>query len=220
MAEIPCKVCGITRLEDLRFCQERGVAFTGFIFVPSSPRRVTPEFAASLPAGADRKVGVFAGESVAAVRAVLAAAGLAYAQLHGGEDPAYCRAVGPERVIKTLWPARMERGELAAAMERFAPHVAYFLLDAGSGGGGSGNTLDWNALRGLNAPKPWFLAGGLGPRTLKAALARCDPAGVDLNSALETAPGVKDHALIEAALAIVRDAGDNGMQPFYQRPAL
>lgn len=58
MARPLCKICGLTREEDVRLCHELGVDFTGFIFVPSSPRKVSPEFVAKLPAGASGRVGL------------------------------------------------------------------------------------------------------------------------------------------------------------------
>ena len=205
---ILCKVCGLTRLEDLVFCQKHGVALTGFIFVPASPRCVSPAFVASLPLGNNRRVGVMAGQDVAAVQRLMRVAKLDYVQLHGDESPNFCQAIGPDKVIKTLWPMRLSREALEAEMERFAPHVAFFLLDSGSFGGGSGKTQDWNSLYNLKAPKPWILAGGLGPHSLAEALSACTPAGVDLNSGLEDAPGIKSRQLMEKTFEILRTTAD------------
>lgn len=197
------KVCGLTRPQDVALCHALGVDYTGFIFAENSPRRVSPQAAAALPRGISRRVGVFAGASVSTVLAIAREAGLDYLQLHGGEDEAFCRAVGPERVIKVLWPERHTPASLMEALERFAPVCACFLLDAGAGGGGNGTPLDWAALRSCNPPRPWFLAGAMGPRTLPQALGACSPDGVDMNSALESAPGVKDAALLHAAMAML-----------------
>jgi phosphoribosylanthranilate isomerase len=208
MPELLCKVCGLTRAEDAALCHSLGADFIGVIFVPASPRCVTPERAAGLPDGSGKRTGVFAGMDLAGIRDIARRARLDFIQLHGGEDPALCRALGPERVIKTLWPERHTAKEMAQEMERFAPVCAYFLLDAGASGGGSGKLPDTEALRRIRPPRPWLLAGGLGPDTLSAVLAAfapgSGPQGVDLNSALETTPGVKDHALVRAALALVQ----------------
>lgn len=48
------------------------------------------------------------------------------------------------------------------------------------------------------------LAGKLGPDNVAAAIARVRPWGVDASSRLETAPGVKDHALVRAYVAAAR----------------
>ncbi|MGW5162642.1 phosphoribosylanthranilate isomerase, partial [Nonomuraea wenchangensis] len=65
---------------------------------------------------------------------------------------------------------------------------------------------DWAAVRGRPSGR-WLLAGGLSPDNVTEAIAAADPWGVDVSSGVETAPGVKDPALIEAFLKAVRDAG-------------
>ncbi len=205
MPEMLRKVCGLTRPEDVALCHELGADFIGCIFADKSPRRLSPQEAAALPDGPARRVGVFAGADPATVRQTARQARLDLIQLHGGEDPDFCRAVGPERIIKTLWPERLSQENLARELERFAPVCAFFLLDAGLGGGGNGRSLTWDRLRHILFPKPWFLAGGLGPKTLLPALAACSPDGVDCNSALESTPGVKDHALLRKAFDIITD---------------
>lgn len=198
-----CKVCGLTRPEDVERCAALGVDFTGFIFVPSSPRAVTPGFVASLPRGPARRVGVFAGAAPDEMLGVAKAAKLDFFQLHGGESPKVCERLGAERVIKVLWPETCTPEALHDDMERFAPVCAFFLLDAGKTGGGSGNCQSFDRLSGLASPRPWLLAGGLGPRTLETALTVCSPDGIDLNSALETSPGIKDAGLLEQAINLL-----------------
>ena len=209
MPDLLCKICGLTRAEDAALCHSLGADFIGFIFVPASPRFVTPEHAAALPDGPALRTGVFAGTELAGVRAIARRARLDFIQLHGGEDPAFCRALGPERIIKTLWPEGHTPEEIEREMERFAPVCAYFLLDAGRSGGGSGTRLDTDALRRIRPPRPWLLAGGLGTANLLASLAAFGPEpgpwGVDMNSALENAPGIKDHALVRKAIALVKN---------------
>lgn len=195
------KVCGLTRAEDVRCCLDLGVEFTGFIFAPHSPRHVSAEQAARFPKGEALRVGVFAGQSETEVLRTLEVAGLDLAQLHGGESADFCRAIGPERVIKVLWPQR--HGSLAG-LEReaagWAGACAWFLLDAGTRGGGSGTALAWKGLREFAPPRPWILAGGLGPGNVRAALENCFPAAIDCNSALESAPGHKDQRKLRELL--------------------
>jgi len=208
MPELLCKICGLTRADDVALCHSLGADFIGCIFVAGTPRFVTPQRAALLPDGPAMRTGVFAGTDLAGVRKIARIARLDFIQVHGGEEPAFCRALGPERVIKTLWPQTLTPEELEREMERFAPVCAYFLLDAGQGGGGSGTRLHTKDLRLIRPPKPWFLAGGLGTKNLLSALAAFDPEsgprGVDMNSALESAPGVKDRELVREALSLVK----------------
>lgn len=206
MARPLCKVCGLTREEDVRLCHELGVDFTGFIFVPSSPRKVSPEFVAKLPAGASGRVGVFSGFTPEEVIENTRQAGLDLIQLHGGESPEFCAAVGTERVIKVLWPESCTADELRRQVNTFAPFCAYFLLDAGKGGGGSGKTLQLDPALCANSPRPLILAGGLGPDNLRGAINAYQPHGVDLNSALEISPGIKDPEKIRRAVDILNNS--------------
>lgn len=201
--DLLCKVCGLTRPKDVALCHSLGVDFTGFIFVPGSPRRISPGQAAALPFGPGARTGVFSRASLEHIKSAAALARLDYIQLHGGESPEFCRDVGPERVIKVLWPAALSRARLLEELDRFAPVCAWFLFDAGSGGGGSGKTLDFAELGSVAPPRPWLLAGGLGPETLGRAFEQCSPHGVDMNSALERSPGVKDHGLLREAMALL-----------------
>jgi phosphoribosylanthranilate isomerase len=196
---LPLKVCGLTRAEDVRLCLRLGAAMTGFVFAASSPRRLSPAAAARLPCGEAARVGVFAGHTVEDVLRIMEQARLDYAQLHGVEDESCCRAVGRERVIKVVWPHKPGSGpgengldvSLNEQCQRFAPVCAFFLLDAGIKGGGSGMTLPWTALRDFNPPRPWLLAGGLSPENLPSAAASCSPWAFDCNSGVEKSPGVK-----------------------------
>jgi phosphoribosylanthranilate isomerase len=207
------KVCGMTRAEDLEACREAGVDLTGFIFHPRSPRYVTPEQAAGLPR-VGLRVGVFVSRSAEEVREIMDTAGLDLAQLHGKQDERFCEEVGPERVIRVFWPAGYDSlAELNADLARFAPVCRMFLLDSGTGGGGHGTTINWSGLKGLEADRPWLLAGGLTPGTVAEALATCRPDGLDLNSGLETAPGCKDAGLIQKAVKNIRHNN-----PFREQP--
>lgn len=55
------KICGITNLEDARYCAAAGADFLGFIQYPESPRYVAPEVAREIIEWihGPEKVGVF-----------------------------------------------------------------------------------------------------------------------------------------------------------------
>ena len=202
------KICGMTLPEQARAIDEMGVDFLGFIFAAKSPRQVTPEQVAAIPHGRAKRVGVFVEQDADEVLRIMDATGLDLAQLHGGQDEAFCRAVGTERVIKVFWPQRHESlVSLQEEMERFADLCALMLLDSGTSGGGHGVSLDFAALAGLAAPRPWLLAGGLTPENAaRAAREAISPglAGLDLNSGVESAPGVKNMIIVEKAIRILK----------------
>ena len=199
------KICGMTRPEDVLGCTEAGADLLGFIFAAKSPRRLTPEQAAALPRTSARRVGVFVTQSLDEVLAIMDAADLDLAQLHGGQDPEFCRAVGPHRVIRAFWPQKHPTlASLAAEMTAFEGAIRYALLDAGTSGGGHGKSLDFAALSELSPPMPWLLAGGLGPDNIAEALRLAKPHGVDLNSGVESSPGLKDLQKVRRSLWSVK----------------
>ncbi|SDL32791.1 phosphoribosylanthranilate isomerase [Maridesulfovibrio ferrireducens] len=198
------KVCGMTRVEDVANCEELGADFLGFIFHPSSPRCVDAEFVRSVEVTKAKKVGVFVKQSAAEIREIMKNAKLDFAQLHGGQNEEFCKAIGKERVIKVLWPQRYDSvKEFQDDIDRFAPFCSYMLFDAGSSGGGHGKTLDFSVFSEVKIQIPWLLAGGLSSKNLLEAISSAKPDGVDLNSGVEVSPGIKDINKLSAAFVSV-----------------
>jgi phosphoribosylanthranilate isomerase len=199
------KVCGLTRQEDVNACRELGVHWAGFIFHPDSQRSIAPEHAAALDTGDLWRVGVFVRQAPEEVLAAARGCRLDFVQLHGDQDPEFCRRVGPDRVIKVLWPQRCDSAEdMQRELDRYAPCCAWFLLDAGRSGGGHGIRIQVPWLNsGPRFPRPWLLAGGLGPGSVGAGLV-LRPDGVDLNSGVEVAPGVKDRQALAQTISTMQ----------------
>lgn len=199
------KICGITRQADADVCVEAGVDMIGFIFHEPSPRNIQPGAAAAIETGGAKRVGLFVNQSQDQVLKIMDRAKLDLAQLCGDQDRAFCRAVGASRVLRVFWPERHRmRAALEDELSAFEASMAYALLDAGMSGGGHGRAQDFGFLEGLDCPAPWMLAGGLGVDNLPRAMAQCSPAGYDLNSGLESAPGIKDHDLVRRAVTLIR----------------
>jgi phosphoribosylanthranilate isomerase len=197
------KVCGMTRLEDALQAAEAGVDAVGFNFWPGSKRHVeaarAKDIAAALPPGVLR-VGVFVRAPPAEVRATVAAVGLGAVQLHGDEDPAAYADVGVP-----LWQVLRIESSLPASV---SPRAAELMLDARvEGFGGSGRSFDWTLAREARRyAVPFWVAGGLSPANVGHAIRQAKPAGVDVASGVESAPGVKDPSLVRAFVAAVRAA--------------
>ena len=225
MKRLLMKICGLTRPEDARLAAALGADLLGFIFHPGSPRCVGPELPASLDSKTDLlgalKVGLFVDHGPDEAAALMAAGKLDLAQLHGGQDEAYClalaKSVGPERIIKVVWPEKAASAEaFQAEIKRFTPYCRLFLADAGQSGGGHGRAIEstgGDILAAARFPKPWLLAGGLGPANLADLLSRFKPAGLDLNSGVESAPGIKDKNLLREAFSALRTAQTNEVTP-------
>nr|WP_270251474.1 hypothetical protein [Coprococcus catus] len=78
-------------------------------------------------------------------------------------------------------------------------------------GYGTGETFDWSILEDAGVmmqEKKFFLAGGLTPDNIEAAIQRMDVWGIDISSGVET-DKKKDRSKILAAVQAVRRAGGN-----------
>ena len=202
------KVCGITNLADALAALEAGADMLGFNFYARSPRYIEPAEARRiiehLP---DRisSVGVFVNESAPAeVERIAREAGLGAVQLHGDETPEYCQSLRGLTTIKALRVGADFSVESAAAYQTDA-----VLLDAYVAGerGGTGHTFDWTlaTLTRERVPK-LFLAGGLNPGNVAAAVAAVRPYAVDVCSGVETAPGRKSPELIRRFVEQVKSS--------------
>jgi phosphoribosylanthranilate isomerase len=196
---IKVKICGLTNRADACAAADAGADFLGFVFAPS-PRRVDPQVARGfwpeLPRGVPT-VAVFRDQTLEEVEGVLRLVRPDFLQFHGCERPAFCRVFG-RPVIRAL-PAR--KPEDLALADGFLDIAEFFLVDVPKGDAG---TLPADVARAaVNLPKPVLLAGGLNPANVGAIVARFRPYGVDVASGVESAPGVKDHALL---LEFIRNA--------------
>ncbi|EPO1788833.1 bifunctional indole-3-glycerol-phosphate synthase TrpC/phosphoribosylanthranilate isomerase TrpF [Cronobacter turicensis] len=193
------KVCGLTRPEDAQSALQAGAVFGGLIFVDASPRAVTDELArAVIDAAPLRYVGVFRDAPVEDVVAKANAFSLAAVQLHGDEDQTYIsalRASLPETTA--IWKAQSVSHVLPP---RNLQYVDRYVLDNGQGG--SGQRFDWSLLEGQTLDNV-MLAGGLGAdNCVQAAQLGC--AGLDFNSGVERAPGIKDSDKLAAVFRTLR----------------
>ncbi|MDA3131418.1 bifunctional indole-3-glycerol-phosphate synthase TrpC/phosphoribosylanthranilate isomerase TrpF [Atlantibacter subterranea] len=193
------KVCGLTRPEDAKAAYEAGAIFGGLIFAPSSPRYVTPEQARTVSAAAPlRYVGVFRDSAIQDVVNIAEALKLSAVQLHGSEDRAYISALRdalPDEVA--IWKALSVANSLPARDLQF---VDRYVFDNGQGG--SGQRFDWSLLAGQQLDNV-LLAGGLGAdNCVDAAKLGCS--GLDFNSGVESAPGIKDSNKLAAVFKTLR----------------
>lgn len=208
-AQLLVKVCGMRNAAALGEVAALGPDFLGFIFAPKSPRFVGEALASeqvqALPP-AIWKVGVFVNEITDKILAVARRFGLGAVQLHGQETPAQCEELSDAGLL-VMKAFSVGKDIDFAALLPYVPYCDFFLFDTkGAAPGGNGAVFDWSLLAGYNLPVPYFLAGGLGVEHAAelAALRLPGLVGVDLNSAFETAPGVKDAALVGKMLAALR----------------
>jgi phosphoribosylanthranilate isomerase len=196
MNRVKVKICGMTRQDDVRAAADAGTDMLGFVFAPS-PRQLSPDSASSLldsvPAGIV-SVALFMNQPAGYVNEVLESGLIDLLQFHGDEDNEFCASFGLP-FIKAIAMGDGGRPEDAA---RVYPDAQGLLYDSHvpGGPGGSGDTFDWGQLP--RGSKPVWLAGGLTPINVAAAVRQCKPWAVDVSSGVEDAPGVKNRELVEA----------------------
>ncbi len=198
---IKIKICGITNLEDAKASVEAGADALGFVFYAQSLRCIEPGVAqhiiAQLPPFV-LSVGVFVNHEQETIRNIFDQCGLAFAQLHGDETPAFCESLG-RPVLRAL--RLRDRGSLLALAEyKGRIGVRGFVVDAFSSEayGGTGQIVDWSLAHEVAQAAPILLAGGLTAQNVQEAIEHVQPYGVDVSSGVEDCPGKKDHKKIRA----------------------
>ena len=192
------KVCGVTDAAFAAAAAQRGVDYLGVIFAVRSPRCVTQSQAqeiaqaarAARPDVPPRIVGVFVEQTAREIAALAAEVPLDVVQLHGAYDASDIAAL----MAKGLEVWRLYDG--AAAGEDAT------LLDGqvGKRRGGTGQLADWSLVAELQREgRRVVLAGGLASENIADAAATGADI-LDVNSSLETAPGVKSIARLDALL--------------------
>lgn len=203
------KICGLTSHEAVAAAAAGGAAYYGFVFFDKSPRSLSPAQAAPLadevPPGRAR-VGLFVNASDSEIEAVLQAAPLDMLQLHGGESPERVAAVKARFGLPVMKALGIAGADDLAQIEPMSQVADQLLIDArppkgAALPGGNGLSFDWRLIAGRRWTVPWLLAGGLTPGNVAQAVNLTATRQVDVSSGVESAPGVKDPAMIAAFLA-------------------
>jgi phosphoribosylanthranilate isomerase len=198
------KICGITNLADAEAAADAGADALGFVFYNNSPRFMT----ISTVAGIFKKtplrimrVGVFVNAPKEFVLRAVAECGLSLLQFHGDEPPEFCTQFG----VMSMKAFRIRNAESLKELPKYFTDA--WLLDACSAEkpGGTGEKFNWDiAVEAQKFGRPVFLAGGLTPENVAGAVGRVKPFGVDVSSGVESSPGKKDHAKVQAFIRAVR----------------
>jgi phosphoribosylanthranilate isomerase len=194
------KICGITNLDDAAEAVRLGAWAIGLIHFDRSPRHVEPGVAAEIGAAFRRKcevVGVFVNPTLEEVGRAVEDAGLTMVQLNGAEGASFCAEVARRSGVKVIKAVHVASAADVHAAEAY--RTDFHLFDKRGRGlwGGTGESFDWELLRGHRSEVPEILAGGLRPENVAAAIAVAQPFAVDVASGVEAEPGRKDHAAME-----------------------
>jgi phosphoribosylanthranilate isomerase len=197
------KICGVTSVDDAIACAELGADSIGLNFWPKSKRRCPIDVAARVVDATDvRVVGVFVDASLEEIARVRSITGIEWVQLHGDEPVSVLEALLPH-AYRAVRPATDADVDLAIALPGDE-----LLIDAFVPGipGGTGQLASWTIAERIARARRVWLAGGLTPDNVAAAITAVRPFGADVASGVESAPGIKDLALVERFVRAARGA--------------
>ncbi|MEW6983428.1 bifunctional indole-3-glycerol-phosphate synthase TrpC/phosphoribosylanthranilate isomerase TrpF [Colwelliaceae bacterium 6471] len=199
------KVCGLTRAQDAQASAEVGAYYGGLIFAKKSPRCIDQAQALSIVEQVPQLnyVGVFVDHDSSEVAAIANALNLHAVQLHGQETAEYIEQ------LRKILPKNCQIWK-ALAIENNVPELAlpveHYILDGKNAG--SGQAFNWRTLaeseQNLSSS---FLAGGLNIDNIDTAAEQMvaqELYGLDLNSGVETTPGLKCRDKLSTVFAQIR----------------
>lgn len=200
------KVCGLTTPEQAIFAANAGAEFGGLIFAEKSPRCINKIQAQNIVSSSAKLhyIGVFVNHPKTEIIEIAETLGLHAVQLHGNEETAYIEYL-TKHLPKTCKIYK------AVAVEQDIPalpiNVDHIILDGKHAG--SGECFSWQTLAQSEQDlSRCFLAGGLNAANVDAALVQLtnqDLHGLDINSGVESSPGIKCQHKINDAFAKIRN---------------
>jgi phosphoribosylanthranilate isomerase len=199
------KICGLRTPETIAAAVEAGARYVGFVFFARSPRNVTAAevraLAADVPPGV-MKVALCVNPDDALIGEI-AALPIDMIQLHGSETPARLSEVKARAGLPIMKAIGVASREDLAKIDRYAEVADQLLIDAkppaeGDLPGGNGLSFDWRLVANRHWTRPWMLAGGLTAANVGEAIALTGARQLDVSSGVESAPGIKDPAMITA----------------------
>lgn len=204
--KVAVKICGLTQPSDVHAVAQAGAVYCGFVFFPKSPRNVSFEQAAAMAVEAPiglAKVALTVNADNAFLDALTESVPLDILQLHGSETPERVQEVKDRYGLPVMKAVGVADANDLPALDTYMKVADQILVDAkppknAELPGGNGLTFDWRLIAGRRWSVPWMLAGGLTAENAAEAIKMTGTRQIDLSSGVESAPGVKDPALITA----------------------
>lgn len=212
---VQVKICGLSTQDDVTAAIDAGARYVGFVFFEKSPRNISFDKAADLAAEVAAgicKVALTVNADDAFLDALLAAVPIDLLQLHGTESPERVAEVKLRYGLPVMKAIGVADASDLDALDAYARVADQILVDAkppkGSAiPGGNGLAFDWRLIAGRRWACPWMLAGGLTATNVAEAIRLTGARQVDVSSAVESAPGVKDAELIRDFTTAALNAG-------------
>ena len=206
------KICGLSTAETVERAVARGATHIGFIFFEKSPRNIEPDIAGKLAdavRGMVKVVAVTVDADNDELDEIVDLLKPDILQLHGHETPERVLNIKAIYGLPVMKAFSIRDGDDLAKIDPYIGIADRFLFDAkppvGSDlPGGNGVSFDWTILRSLDGSIDYMLSGGLNKDNIAEALAETGARGVDASSGVESAPGIKDPAMIDAFFDAVK----------------
>ena len=207
------KVCGLTEPEYAKAAATSGARFGGLIFAEKSPRFVTEKQAQDIITPTLNQphleyVGVFVNHELNEITKLVKSLNLFAVQLHGNEDDEYINTL--KQMFADIDCGACEIWQASAVLDHvpaLSSQAKYHVLDGKSPG--SGQAFDWQLLAECEQDLSMsLLAGGLNNDNITDALIQLnnvDLFGLDLNSGVETSPGIKSNEKLSQVFAKIRN---------------
>lgn len=206
------KICGLTRARDVDNAAQAGAQYAGLVFFPKSPRNLTLDAARALAVDAPvglAKVALVVNPDDATLDAIIAQVPIDIIQLHGSESPARVAEIRARHGLPVMKAVGISSAADLPKLSQYEAVADQILVDAKPAEGaalpgGNGVSFDWRLIAGRDWLRPWMLAGGLTPSNVAEAVRLTGARQVDVSSGVESAPGVKAAALMEAFVRAAR----------------
>lgn len=208
------KICGLKTADTIDAALRCGADYLGFIFFEKSPRNVAAELAGNLSkaaAGRARTVAVTVNAKDETLNRIVETMRPDMLQLHGSESPERVIQLKQRFGLPVIKAFAVRDGADLVAANAYRGVADQLLFDAKAPQGselpgGNGVSFDWQLLRTLDRDMNYMLSGGLNAANIGDALLQVEPPAIDVSSGVETAPGVKDTALIEQFFQAIGNA--------------
>ena len=204
------KICCIGSREEARLAIQFGASALGLVgHMPSGPGVISDDVIADITRAVPPAIGTFLLTSETAAHQIIAHHQKVHTNtiqmvdaLKSGTYAAIRAALGTVKIVQVIHVTGEESLDEAL---RIADQVDAILLDSGNPNlavkelGGTGRVHNWNISRRIveTVPVPVFLAGGLRPDNVRAAIDAVQPFGIDLCSGVRT-DGKLDPVKLEA----------------------
>jgi phosphoribosylanthranilate isomerase len=208
------KLCGLTRMDDIKVAVDAGADALGFVFYERSQRYIKPESVSRLLSAVPSfvcTVGLFVNATPEQVHATVSQAPVSLLQFHGDETIEQCCESAKAANRPFIKALHIKPDTIASDLLKYEQECrtasglfAGLLLDNWTDEyGGSGRVFDWSLIPQEIASRV-ILSGGLNAHNATDAVIRMRPYAVDVSSGIEQGKGIKDPAKIRAFISAIR----------------